>query len=302
MGIEIINTPQAAAWIPEVWARELLTRLRSYTTLARLVNKDYSADISAFGNTVNVNLPPTFTARDVGNIAADTNVALATRPVTLNRHKTVDVFLGDVARAQSRPDVMAAIVDGAAQALAEVIESDLMTLAITLTNVVGTGGTIVDGATLRAARKMLVDNKVPRNAPMSGIFGTTDYAGLMGIEQVTYADRAGETGALRNGIIPRLYGIDSYESQFVTNGGVGNPTHSNNIVFHRDAFALVTRVLEAPLAGVISRTILDSDSGLTFRLTLGYDQIKKGHIMSADILYGVAALRPELGVIVKGKF
>ena len=71
----------------------------------------------------------------------------------------------------------------------------------------------------------------------------------------------------------------------------------NNIVFHKNAFAFVTRPLTTP-AGVESYTT--SHNGITLRVTRGYDMTYKKDMLSMDVLYGYKAIYPELAVRVFG--
>ena len=70
-----------------------------------------------------------------------------------------------------------------------------------------------------------------------------------------------------------------------------------NCVFHRDAFAFVTRPLIAP-AGVESYTT--SYGGLSLRVCRGYNITYKKEMLSMDILYGYKTMYPELAVRVLG--
>lgn len=66
-----------------------------------------------------------------------------------------------------------------------------------------------------------------------------------------------------------------------------------NLVFHQNAFAFVTRPLAAP-AGVESYTT--SYNGVTLRVTRGYDMQYKKEMISMDVLYGYKTMYPELAV------
>lgn len=72
---------------------------------------------------------------------------------------------------------------------------------------------------------------------------------------------------------------------------------AENMVFHRNAFAFVTRPLTAP-AGVESYTT--SFNGITLRVCRGYDMQYKKDMLSMDVLYGYKAIYPELAVRVLG--
>lgn len=70
-----------------------------------------------------------------------------------------------------------------------------------------------------------------------------------------------------------------------------------NMVFHRNAFAFVTRPLSTP-AGVESYTT--SYNGLSLRVTRGYNMQYKKDMLSMDVLYGYKTINPELACRVLG--
>lgn len=72
---------------------------------------------------------------------------------------------------------------------------------------------------------------------------------------------------------------------------------AQNLVFHQNAFAFVTRPLAAP-AGVESYTT--SYNGISLRVTRGYDMQYKKEMLSMDVLYGYKTMYPELAVRVLG--
>ena len=72
---------------------------------------------------------------------------------------------------------------------------------------------------------------------------------------------------------------------------------AQNLVFHENAFAFVTRPLAAP-AGVESYTT--SYNGVTLRVVRGYDMQYKKEMLSMDVLYGYKTMYPELAVRVLG--
>ena len=72
---------------------------------------------------------------------------------------------------------------------------------------------------------------------------------------------------------------------------------AQNLVFHENAFAFVTRPLIAP-AGVESYTT--SYNGISLRVTRGYDMTYKKEMLSMDVLYGYKTMYPELACRVLG--
>lgn len=75
-------------------------------------------------------------------------------------------------------------------------------------------------------------------------------------------------------------------------------THAANLAFHKNAIALVTVPLELPdSAGFKAR---ESHNGLSVRVVKDYDIDADEEIIRLDILYGVKAVDPRLGVRLLG--
>ncbi len=69
--------------------------------------------------------------------------------------------------------------------------------------------------------------------------------------------------------------------------------HTANLVFHPDAFAFITRPLQAP-AGVES--YVTTYNGISLRVVRGYDMKYKRETLSMDVLYAFKTVYPELAV------
>jgi hypothetical protein len=297
MPINVIDSTGASAWVPQIWAQEILSHLRNHIVLAKLVNKDYSSQVADHGNQVNVPLPVTLTAQDIPYAAGTNNVNLQTRPVPLNRWKGVPIRVTDLAMAQSRPDILTHLTRAAAIALAEAIENDLFALYTAASASVGASGTDVTPAVVAQARQKLVENKVPASERKFLVLSPKDYAALLTSPNLANALNYGGPDAIRQGQVPTLYGMEVYESQLVP--VVDGTTY--NLALARDALVLVTRPLPAPEAAVRSAVVTDDESGLAFRMTLTYEtEPAPAHKLNIDLLYGVAALRPEFLVQVRG--
>lgn len=68
--------------------------------------------------------------------------------------------------------------------------------------------------------------------------------------------------------------------------------HRNNLAFHKNAFALVTAPLAAPIGGAKAAVV--SYKGLSCRVVYGYDQLYKKNNISVDFLCGVKLLDQNL--------
>jgi len=79
----------------------------------------------------------------------------------------------------------------------------------------------------------------------------------------------------------------------VTFLGTEATAYPQNLVFHPNAFALVTVPIEMP-ANVWGARETDTDAGLSIRVVKQYDIDADEEIIRLDILYGVKTLYPEL--------
>lgn len=75
--------------------------------------------------------------------------------------------------------------------------------------------------------------------------------------------------------------------------GTESTAYPQNLIFHPNAFALVTMPLAMP-AGVWGARVTDKEMGLSIRVVKDYEIGEDEEIVRMDILFGVAALYPEL--------
>ena len=80
--------------------------------------------------------------------------------------------------------------------------------------------------------------------------------------------------------------------------GTLSTIHPQNMVFHKNAFALVTVPLEMPDS--VQWKARETHRGLSVRLVKDYDIDNDVEIIRADILYGVKAIYPDLATRVSG--
>lgn len=290
-----------AGFIPQAWAQRALDILRANVMLTRLVAKDQDYEPGWKGKTLNIPYPGTFVAQDK---VADTPASVqtptggATVSVTLNKHKLVDFLVEDVARAQASSELLDRYVSPAAIAIGDQVENDLFALYSSLTQSVGTSGTDITAATIRAARKKLNDNKAPKNGRFM-IMSTKDEIAVLGDTNLQNYFAFSKANAVAEGAIGNLYGFDLYTSQN-TPVVAGSPNSTKNIAGTKDMFILATRPFSAiPAgAGVETTTISDEETGLTIRVIYSYDVPNRGMRVGFDILYGVGLLRDACGEVV----
>src|SRR5206468_6570351 len=199
-----INTTVASPFIPEIWANKALEVLRSAIVLAPRVTKD--SDVSGsfnVGNTLAIPYPGTFVAN---NKAENSPVSLQTPTgslvtVTLNKHKETSFIIEDYARALALPGALDAYMQSAMIPIVEQVEADLFATYSTFTGSVGTGGTDLTAASLRAISKKFTDNKVPAGQRYVAI-STKDEASLLADANLAsfFAFNESDRGDISNGL------------------------------------------------------------------------------------------------------
>lgn len=76
--------------------------------------------------------------------------------------------------------------------------------------------------------------------------------------------------------------------------------HTNNLAFHRNAFALVTRPLALPKGLSQEQKAVVNYDGFGLRVIYDYDSTYKKDVISIDMVCGVKTLTPELAVRLLG--
>lgn len=202
-------------------AREALIRLRENQVMARLVHTDYSNEFSNRGDTITVRKPAVFTANEFTSSISTQDVTESSVAVALNKIADVSVAVTSKQMTLNIEDFGSQILDGAMQAIAQKIDTDLHSLYVDIPYYFGTAGTTPDALTdLAGARKILQDNKVPatmRNLVMD----TSAEAAFLALDAVVNAEKSGSTAALRDANLGRLMGFDVFASQNVADFTTG---------------------------------------------------------------------------------
>jgi P22 coat protein - gene protein 5 len=78
------------------------------------------------------------------------------------------------------------------------------------------------------------------------------------------------------------------------------PPGSYNLAFHRNAMSLVVRPLAMPRAGTGALSAVVNHNDLSMRATITYHGTKQGHLVTLDMLCGIAILDTNLGAVLLG--
>ena len=201
-------------------ARKALPRLMDELVFPSLVYKDYSDSFSELGDTVQVRKPVMLTASEFDQAAGvdyqDINESSV--DVKLDKLATVDVAAGAIESAVSLGSEEALerdFIEPAIHALAEKINSDGLMLYRDVPYCVGTAGTPIGTLNdLSLIRKKMNDMKIPSTNRVAVLDSEAD-AALITVPALVNAEKSGDTKALRQGCLGRVFGVDYYMSQAV---------------------------------------------------------------------------------------
>lgn len=289
-----ITTTSVDDGLATIIAAEALGYLKSNTVLARLVARDWDSDVASYGQSVKIPVRGSLSANDK---SASTVVTLqaptdTNYTVTLNKHKEVSFLIEDIARFLARPDYLSGYIQDGMAVLAEQIDGDIAALYSGLSQTIDASAGLAESH-FRQARKLLNTARAPQQGRVAVLHEDAEYE-LLGIERVVNRDYAETLGkAASEAMVGRFMGFDVFMDQ-----NIKTSTTQKNLFMHRNALVLVTRPLASAPAGmgVVQRTA--DEDGMGLRVTLSYNPDHLGVQATIDVLYGVAELRDNHGVVV----
>lgn len=283
---------------PTVVARVGIATLYNTIVLAGLVWRDFDPDfIGTQGDTVTVRKPAVFTAEEFNETTGVTyqDAVEGSTTITLDKIANVSFSVTDKQRTLNVSDFSEQLLTPATEAIAQKVDGDLGEALVDAAEGAGGGGTTTKPppadpvAAFREARKILNRKKLPITQRYSVLSPEGEQV-VLGQDLVIAVDKSGATQALREGIIGRIVGFETYMSQ-VFGFGPNDAGQADGVSFHRSAAVLATRNLEIPEGAV--RADRSSYKGLSLRVVYAYDHSKKKDLVSVDMLYGIKVTRPE---------
>ena len=284
------------SFIPTVAAATAMETLKERRGLARFVNTDFSNDVRQYGEAVKVGFLGDLGTADTktpGSAYAFTGPADSDVTITLDQHKYKSVLIEDTGRALARPDVLQGYINEAIFSVLKDIDVSIANLALTFSNTKDeTSNHYDDIVTLR---ETLVGNKAPIEGPFIYAVSASKYADLLKDDDINKVLNFGGNVA-QTANLPQVAGMSIFETQLIQSGG--SPVRKYNMAFHRDAIGLAIRPLpvDGNGLGVNQGVYNDPETGLSIRLTMGYDAKIGGMFARAEALYGVSIMRQGLGV------
>jgi len=148
----------------------------------------------------------------------------------------------------------------------------------------------------------------------SGGTGTTiGYSGELTVTGVSVAPQIGQIVSFGTSLTDPVYSVIGTTS--TTGITLDRPLEANvadsavvhfgppgayNMAFHRNALALVVRPLSQPMAGAGALSAVVNHNSLSMRVTITYQGKDQGHLVTLDMLCGIALLDSNLGAVLLG--
>ncbi|MBA2706131.1 MAG: hypothetical protein H0U60_20035 [Blastocatellia bacterium] len=225
------------AYIPELWAPELLKQRDKATVMVSHIMHVRPEGLKK-GDTVNIPWLTNETALDKTAESAITFSSNTEGKVTLkiDKYKYVGKLIEDIVEVQSNYDLFTNYRDKIANALAQVVDTDVLALTMGVAQSAGTwaAGSISKNAILTGIR-MLDAAEVPQEDRFLVVdaFGRED---LFLIDDFVRYDAGGvKPSAIKTGEIGEIYGL---KVLFSNNLMQPTATSAVGMIFHKDAFAI----------------------------------------------------------------
>lgn len=266
----------AAVFIPEVWSKDIQLHTKDALKLADRVMR-FDSDVKQGGDIIHV---PKIAQIAVATKSNDTDVTFSANTetdfqLTVDAHKYVAFKIADITRAQSRYDLRSIYTKSAGYSIAEAIDTSLAALYSGLSQTVGAANTALTDAVLLSGIKKLDE----ANAPMSEryfVARPSVKAALLALDKFTLFQNV-NAERVNKGEIGEVYGVELSISNNISQT-VTTVTRSNNLLFHKEAFALAMQIEPRVEAQYMARA-------------LAWEVV-------VQALYGVAEYRDAFGVTV----
>ncbi len=297
----IITSANVANAIVKLVAADALPALVGNLVMGNLVTRDYESALAQAGDTINVPIPPSLTANNIaeGGTVQTQNPSLGNASIVLNTHAEATFQIPDVTKVLAVPDLLRLYMEPAVIALAERIETDLMSLygQFTANAPVGAPATAITESAVEAAETALFQAKVPPSNPKYLVVDANTYSQLRQIVRFSEFQTAGEAGlrALIDGTVGKLKDFFIFRSQFVAKTG-SSPVTTHNLAFAKGAIGLVVRRMPQPLPGTGAIAEYAETGSFGVRVLMSYVPNTLSQQFTVDVLYGCAVLRNGFGI------
>jgi len=296
-----ITSSNVANAIVKLVAADALPVLVGNLVMGNLVNRDYEPVLAQTGDTVNVPIPPTMVANVLseGGTVQTQNPNLGNAAIQLTTHVESTFQIPDVTKVLAVPDLLKLYMQPAVAAIAQKIETDLLSLygQFSANTPVGTAGVAITEATIDAAETALFLAKVPPTEQKFIVVDANAYSAWRQIPRFSEFQTAGEAGLRANvdGTLGKVKDFFVFRSQFVQKTGSA-PVNTHNMAFTKNAIGLVIRRLPQPLPGTGAIAEYAEMGNFGMRVVMSYQPNTLAQQFTVDVLYGYGVLRNICGV------
>jgi N4-gp56 family major capsid protein len=277
-----IGATAASAFRPNVWSKEVLMFVKSNLVLLPLI-KHYDADVKSSGQTLEIpNVSAISANLKSQNTAVTLNYNTETKTtITINKHYESSFLVEDLVKTQSAYDLRSDYTQAAAYAIAEKVDGSLATDMTTEFKsdgyAYGAYGTALNDTLILAVNRYLSENKAPRT-DRAIVVHPKGEAEMLAIDKYVRYDALGTGEAIKTGKIGTIYGAEVFMSQNLVYLDTATDEY-NSLFFHKDAWAVAMQMEP--------------------RTQAQYKQEYLGFLVTVDVLYGSAQLRPGFGYVLK---
>jgi hypothetical protein len=296
-----ITSSNVANAIVKLVAADALPVLVGNLVMGNLVNRDYEPALAQAGDTINVPIPPTMQANNIaeGGTVQTQNPNLGSASIVLNTHAEATFQIPDVTKVLAVPDLLRIYMEPAVAAIAQKIETDLLSLyaGFTANAAVGTPGTAITEAIIDEAETALFLAKIPPSEQKFMVVDASTYSAWRQIPRFSEFQTAGDAGlrSIVDGTIGKVKDFFVFRSQFVQKTGSG-PVTTHNLAFTKSALGLVIRRLPQPLPGTGAIAEYAELGSFGMRVVMSYQPNTLAQQFTVDVLYGCGVLRNVAGV------
>jgi hypothetical protein len=296
-----ITSTNVASAIVKLVAADALPALVGNLVMGNLVNRDYEPVLANAGDTVNVPIPPTMVANNIleGGTVQTQNPNLGNGQIVLDTHVEATFQIPDVTKVLAVPDLLRIYMQPAVTAIAERIESDLLSLyaGFTANAPVGSSGVPITEAVIDSAETALFLAKTPPSEPKYMVVDAATYSAWRQIPRFSEFQSAGDAGlrTLIDGTVGKVKDFFVFRSQFVPKTG-SSPVATHNLAFTKSAMGLVVRRLPQPLPGTGAIAEYAELGNFGMRVVMSYQPNTLAQQFTVDVLYGCGILRNSAAV------
>ena len=244
---------------PQGVAREALMRLSQKLVLANLVYKNYDPEfVGKVGDTARIKKPITFTAADFTSTVSVQDIVQGYIDVTLNKHKDVTFALSAKELSLSIDEFAKELIDPAVDAIAQSVEEALAGLYVDIPYFGTYDGTTETTklAGLAAARQQMNTLGVPQDNLRRFVLGSKADAGMIVVPSFINAEKKGDTQALKDAALGRIFGFNFYNSTKIKTHAYGSDDLAGDVATEGAAGATSLAVHALGSNGTIAKGTL----------------------------------------------